>query len=167
MEHSALPILDILERAYEEVDSHLSQLTQGDGGDHSGCVAATAFLRIEDQDGKQSFLHGPDSDSHSLNESQEVPESPSLSSSSSGHSPATNLPTTSEIFTPTDPNPRRVLYCANVGESRAVLCRSGKAKRLNQDHRTEDEGEAKRVKDAGGIVLLGRVYIDDMFLGFT
>ena len=189
MEHSTLPIRDIFEKTYEKVDDKLSELTMADGGDRSGCTAVTVFLRIEDEDGKQPFLHGPDSDttrtttqppvpsisdlniddggkdSHSLNESQEVPESPSLSSSS-GHSPATNVPTASEIFTPTDPNLRRVLYCANAGDSRAVLCRGGKAIRLSQDHRPSNEEEKERVLNAGGAVLLQRVYIYDHIENF-
>lgn len=52
---------------------------------------------------------------------------------------------------------RRVLYCANAGDARGVLCRRGKAVRLTYDHKGSDRQEAKRITDAGGFVLSGRV----------
>jgi protein phosphatase PTC1 len=54
-------------------------------------------------------------------------------------------------------NSRRVLYCANAGDARGVLCRNGKAVRLTYDHKGSDRQEAKRITDAGGFVLSGRV----------
>ena len=52
---------------------------------------------------------------------------------------------------------RRVLYTANVGDARAVLCRGGKAVRLTYDHKGSDAHEAKRITDAGGFVMNNRV----------
>ena len=52
---------------------------------------------------------------------------------------------------------KRMLYCANAGDARAVLCRNGKAERLSYDHKGSDEGETKRIIDAGGFVVLNRV----------
>jgi len=54
-------------------------------------------------------------------------------------------------------NLRHVLYCANAGDARGVLCRSGKAVRLTYDHKGTDKQEAKRITDAGGFVMSGRV----------
>ena len=54
-------------------------------------------------------------------------------------------------------NVRRVLYCANAGDARGVLCRAGKAGRLTYDHKGSDKQEAKRITDAGGFVMSGRV----------
>ena len=54
-------------------------------------------------------------------------------------------------------NVRRVLYCANAGDARGVLCRAGKAVRLTYDHKGSDKQEAKRITDAGGFVMSGRV----------
>lgn len=54
-------------------------------------------------------------------------------------------------------NLRRVLYCANAGDARGVLCRSGTAVRLTYDHKGSDKQEAKRITDAGGFVMSGRV----------
>ncbi|WWC97553.1 hypothetical protein V866_004437 [Kwoniella sp. B9012] len=56
-----------------------------------------------------------------------------------------------------DPNLRRVLYTANVGDARAVICRGGKAVRLTYDHKGSDAQEAKRITDAGGFVMNNRV----------
>lgn len=52
---------------------------------------------------------------------------------------------------------RRVLYTANVGDARAVLCRKGHAVRLTYDHKASDHQEAKRITDAGGFVMNNRV----------
>ncbi|UZJ51587.1 hypothetical protein CBS101457_000907 [Exobasidium rhododendri] len=52
---------------------------------------------------------------------------------------------------------RRVLYTANVGDARAVLCRGGKAVRLTYDHKGSDSQEVKRITDAGGFVMNNRV----------
>lgn len=54
-------------------------------------------------------------------------------------------------------NSRRVLYSANAGDARGVLCRAGKAVRLTYDHKGSDKQEAKRITDAGGFVMSGRV----------
>ena len=51
----------------------------------------------------------------------------------------------------------RVLYTANVGDARIVLCRNGKALRLSYDHKGSDENEGKRIANAGGLILNNRV----------
>lgn len=50
-----------------------------------------------------------------------------------------------------------VLYVANAGDSRAVLCRNGVAVAMSHDHKPNDEVELARITKAGGMVVDGRV----------
>ncbi|CAH0493591.1 unnamed protein product [Peronospora farinosa] len=45
-----------------------------------------------------------------------------------------------------------VLYSLNVGDSRAVLCRSGDAVELTRDHKPNDPQERARIESLGGLV---------------
>ncbi|TFK20957.1 protein phosphatase 2C [Coprinopsis marcescibilis] len=211
--HAASPsaqIPDILNKTFQAVDDSLSRMCEeSDGKIHSGCTAVTAFLRIEDEDGKQSFILpvesplsespvNPESDDSSgLNpgsgaESASVQDSgdegklaakikksksplssgrsrirkafKKIGSSSRAATPRSASPVdapepTGEGFTITIPPDaqRRVLYSANAGDARGVLYRAGKAVRLTYDHKGTDKQEAKRITDAGGFVLSGRV----------
>eukprot|EP01006_Ploeotia_vitrea_P020904 TRINITY_DN53229_c0_g1_i1.p1 TRINITY_DN53229_c0_g1~~TRINITY_DN53229_c0_g1_i1.p1 ORF type:complete len:651 (+),score=-15.72 TRINITY_DN53229_c0_g1_i1:141-1955(+) len=49
------------------------------------------------------------------------------------------------------------LYCANVGDSRTILCRKFQAIPLSVDHKPGREDESKRIRDAGGFVINNRV----------
>ena len=50
------------------------------------------------------------------------------------------------------------IYCANSGDSRAVLgLKSGKLIELSHDHKPDNDGEMTRIKAAGGFVDDGRV----------
>jgi len=53
------------------------------------------------------------------------------------------------LFGGTDVN-NLLLYTANLGDCRAVLCRGGLAVRLTEDHRPDRKDEQKRIKAAGG-----------------
>ncbi|SCU90771.1 LADA_0F06348g1_1 [Lachancea dasiensis] len=52
---------------------------------------------------------------------------------------------------------KRMLYTANVGDTRIVLCRNGHSVRLTYDHKASDTGEMQRVEEAGGLIMRSRV----------
>ncbi|EPS62130.1 hypothetical protein M569_12663, partial [Genlisea aurea] len=45
------------------------------------------------------------------------------------------------------------LLVANVGDSRAVICRGGKAIAVSRDHKPDQTDERQRIEDAGGFVM--------------
>jgi len=49
------------------------------------------------------------------------------------------------------------VFAANAGDARAVLCRDGKAIRMTEEHKASEEVEAKRIQEAGGFIVNGRV----------
>jgi len=59
------------------------------------------------------------------------------------------------------------IWCANVGDSRALLCRDGKAVQLSLDHKPDRDDEAARIEAAGGFVsfrrVLGRLAVSRAF----
>jgi serine/threonine protein phosphatase PrpC len=52
---------------------------------------------------------------------------------------------------------KRMMYIANLGDTRAVLNASDKALRLTVDHKSTNEDEQMRVKQQGGSILRNRV----------
>jgi protein phosphatase PTC1 len=122
------PIPELLDMTFTNCDSQLEKLPVK----NSGCTAVCAVLRWEDR--------------------------PVHNSSDDGKVNANIVATVNEN---TKPNVRterqRVLYTANVGDARIVMCRNGKALRLSYDHKGSDENEGKRVTNAGGLILNNRV----------
>ncbi|GMI05936.1 hypothetical protein TrVE_jg419 [Triparma verrucosa] len=49
------------------------------------------------------------------------------------------------------------ICCANVGDTRAVLCRNGEAVIMSEDHKPTNPGETIRIEKAGGRVTRKRV----------
>jgi len=95
---------------------------------NSGCTAVCAVLRWEDRP-RTGTLTLPGNDNARSTAEQSPP--------------------------PTER--QRVLYTANVGDARIVLCRGGRALRLSYDHKGSDENESRRVSNAGGLILNNRV----------
>ena len=52
---------------------------------------------------------------------------------------------------------KKVLYCANIGDTACVLFSKSGCKKLSSDHRCNDETEAIRVKKAGGLIVNERI----------
>jgi serine/threonine protein phosphatase PrpC len=49
------------------------------------------------------------------------------------------------------------MFCANIGDARAVLSRDGQAIALSRDHKVNREDEQARIKNDGGYIVFGRV----------
>ena len=59
----------------------------------------------------------------------------------------------------TKENNNRVLYSANIGDTRCIIIsKNGAVKRLSYDHRASEKDEQNRIIESGGIVFAGRVY---------
>ncbi|KDQ15204.1 hypothetical protein BOTBODRAFT_31871 [Botryobasidium botryosum FD-172 SS1] len=155
---------EVLNKTFGAVDDKLGQIA-ANGLTNSGCTAVTSFLRIEEREEEDDSSSSPSAASggpKTLTETGEKlapvggKEEPSKREKIKAifkHSPEspTSSPRNSHTVT------RRVLYTANVGDARAVLCSAGEAIRLTHDHKGSDKGEVKRIKEAGGFVLNNRV----------
>ncbi|KAG9201012.1 Protein phosphatase 2C 1 [Epicoccum nigrum] len=140
------PIPELLDQTFTMVDNQLEKLPLK----NSGCTAVTAVLRWEDrvpnaQSSTGSVLFAPAAASALKSETGEAAQSESA-----------------EVNAVTDrlqheASRQRVLYTANVGDARIVLCRNGRALRLSYDHKGSDENEGRRVASAGGLILNNRV----------
>uniref|UniRef100_A0AAV1TDB9 Protein phosphatase 2C n=1 Tax=Peronospora matthiolae TaxID=2874970 RepID=A0AAV1TDB9_9STRA len=51
----------------------------------------------------------------------------------------------------------KYMFVSNVGDSRTILSRAGKAERLSNDHKPSRPDEAQRIRDTGGFVIHGRI----------
>jgi protein phosphatase PTC1 len=141
------PIPELLDQTFTTVDQQLEKLPLK----NSGCTAITAVLRWEDrvpnaQSSTGSVLFAPAAVSAIKN--SEGGES--AAAESTGEHPV-------EARLRNEASRQRVLYTANVGDARIVLCRNGRALRLSYDHKGSDENEGRRVASAGGLILNNRV----------
>ncbi|SYW85422.1 uncharacterized protein UHO2_01668 [Ustilago hordei] len=153
------PVPDLLNATFHIVDKELASLASQKGSS-SGCTAAVAFLRLEDESSRPLKANANpnvggkgNSDTTASETSKEAATGDGLWGRISKRFESADGKRT-EISSAT---PRRVLYTANVGDARAVLCRDGKAVRLSYDHKGSDAQEAKRITDAGGFVMNSRV----------
>lgn len=153
------PVPELLDQTFTAVDQQLEKLPLK----NSGCTAVIAVLRWEDrvpntQSSIGSVLFAPAAVSAVKN----APESIEKKSESTDTATETTSDAPSEVHTPetklrSDASRQRVLYTANVGDARIVLCRNGRALRLSYDHKGSDENEGRRVASAGGLILNNRV----------
>ncbi|KAH7308073.1 protein phosphatase 2C [Stachybotrys elegans] len=134
------PIPELLDQTFTTVDAQLERLPLK----NSGCTAAIAVLRWEERmPNERSGVHlvHPGSKAKSDEAVQD------------GQADTEAVPAAPKASV----NRQRVLYTANVGDARIILCRSGKALRLSYDHKGSDENEGKRIANAGGLILNNRV----------
>ncbi|KAF7874786.1 hypothetical protein EAF04_001960 [Stromatinia cepivora] len=156
-------IPELLDQTFTTVDAQLEKLPLK----NSGCTAVTAVLRWEDRIPNASSATGSTAIAPAtvaaVKAAEETPKSEDngvdLSKSTSQQPNSTvNAPTGDvQAKLKSTSSRARVLYTANVGDARIVLCRNGKALRLSYDHKGSDENEGKRVANAGGLILNNRV----------
>lgn len=146
------PVPELLDQTFTCVDQQLEKLPLK----NSGCTAVIALLRWEDrvpsnQSATGSAALAPVAAAASKDaEDTESAETPTQDAPSGD--PTSVVPKLQEKAVR-----QRVLYTANVGDARIILCRYGKALRLSYDHKGSDENEGKRIANAGGLILNNRV----------
>ena len=169
--NTAIP--ELLDQTFMSVDEQLEKLPLK----NSGTTAVTAVLRWEDRIPNSSSATGSTAIAPATAAAVKAAEAADQSSSDSGvdmsktpsqQPNAAASTATAAVITQqsneathaklrTTASRQRVLYTANVGDARIVLCRAGKALRLSYDHKGSDENEGKRVANAGGLILNNRV----------
>lgn len=146
------PIPELLDQTFTTVDSQLEKLPLK----NSGCTAAVAVLRWEDRVPSNVSQTGSQSIAPALAKATE--KTSEKGSEGADTKPEVKQSTEAERAKLKGAASRqRVLYTANVGDARIILCRSGKALRLSYDHKGSDENEGKRITNAGGLILNNRV----------
>lgn len=142
--HPNTPIPELLDMTFTSVDQQLEKLPLK----NSGCTAVTAVLRWEDR------IPNP----QSATGSTALAPAAAAAAKSEAKGDSDGAPTqATEAKLKEAATRQRVLYTANVGDARIVLCRNGKALRLSYDHKGSDENEGKRIAGAGGLILNNRV----------
>ncbi|KAG6000486.1 hypothetical protein E4U21_005411 [Claviceps maximensis] len=172
-----MPIPELLDQTFTSVDAQLEKLPLK----NSGCTAAIALLRWEER--ITTDKPAPTIPSKSappkpheaciVDKEKTVPAPPPVRTASSS-----SLEAASHTKRKASTVRQRVLYTANVGDARIILCRGGKALRLSYDHKGSDENEGKRITNAGGLILnnrvngvlavtraLGDIYVKDLVTG--
>ncbi|KAL5119611.1 mgpp2cl-1, protein phosphatase 2C-like protein 1 [Pleosporales sp. CAS-2024a] len=148
------PIPELLDQTFTSVDQQLEKLPLK----NSGCTAVIAVLRWEDRvpnahSSTGSVLFAPAAVSAIKNaDGGEV-----KAEGTDAPVPETVGDQSVETRLRSEASRQRVLYTANVGDARIVLCRNGRALRLSYDHKGSDENEGRRVASAGGLILNNRV----------
>ncbi|KAL7789119.1 phosphatase 2C-like domain-containing protein [Trichoderma ceciliae] len=158
--HPNMPIPELLDMTFTAVDGQLEKLPLK----NSGCTAAIAVLRWEDRVPSDRSVTGSLAIAPAaanvaagkvLAKSQESEKEKEKDGSSEASHAVVNEAITTKLRGIA--SRQRVLYTANVGDARIILCRSGKALRLSYDHKGSDENEGKRIANAGGLILNNRV----------
>lgn len=139
--------------------ANVSQRGHSHSGSRSGNLLSSLTKRIRKASGGSS---SPDESSDSPSSSPSkaasgLPDQQSAGTAKGTETRPIGSATEGLVQVSSSRKVRRVLYTANVGDARAVLCRRGHAVRLTYDHKASDAQEAKRITDAGGFVMNNRV----------
>jgi protein phosphatase PTC1 len=155
------PVPELLDQTYTSADNQLEKLPLK----NSGCTAITAVLRWEDRvptnqsaTGSQAIASLAAAAAKEAEKNEKNHEASKDGKDQTPRSNSTAEATAAAIQEAKQKATRqRVLYTANVGDARIVLCRNGKALRLSYDHKGMDENEGRRITKAGGLILNNRV----------
>ncbi|KAK5117750.1 hypothetical protein LTR85_008725 [Meristemomyces frigidus] len=142
--HPNTPIPELLDMTFTSVDQQLEKLPLK----NSGCTAVIAVLRWEDRIPNSASATGSTAIAPAAAAAVDEQKSEAQGSQDAAMAGEKLRQAASR---------QRVLYTANVGDARIVLCRNGKALRLSYDHKGSDENEGKRIAGAGGLILNNRV----------
>ena len=150
------PVPELLDQTFTSADNQLEKLPLK----NSGCTAICAVLRWEDRVPTTNSATGSQAIAALAAQAAKDAEA-SENKDDNEHTPRNN--STAEAAAQAiqaakqKATRQRVLYTANVGDARIVLCRNGKALRLSYDHKGMDENEGRRISKAGGLILNNRV----------
>lgn len=148
------PVPELLDQTFTTVDNQLEKLPLK----NSGCTAITAVLRWEDRVPTNNSATGSTAIAPLAAAAATKAEQESEGQDETKRSNSTVEAAASAIQEARKSASRqRVLYTANVGDARIILCRNGKALRLSYDHKGMDENEGRRISKAGGLILNNRV----------
>lgn len=143
--HFSLPHYDLrdsLSSSFTKADASIVKNKSGS----SGCTAAVAVLTWESDE----------QDTPSSEKSISSTTSPFTSNPASTTQQPSSASTSTFDFKPKSHH-KRVLYTANVGDSRIILFRDGRPQRLTYDHKATDINEMNRIRDQGGLIMKNRV----------
>lgn len=157
------PIPELLDQTFTNVDQQLDKLPLK----NSGCTAICAVLRWEDRIPNSQSATGSTAIAPAAAAAVKAASEPATAREGTQEDQPSTPSSKAAVpgFASKSPMPKlqssasrqRVLYTANVGDARIVLCRNGKALRLSYDHKGSDENEGKRISNAGGLILNNRV----------
>lgn len=145
------PIPQLLDECFCTADTQLEKLPLK----NSGCTAAIALLRWEDRIPTNLSVTGSQAIAPAIASAMATETTRIEDGKNDNDEPLKADSTASRIKSIAVR--QRVLYTANVGDARIVLCRNGKALRLSYDHKGSDKNEGKRITNAGGLILNNRV----------
>lgn len=155
-------VAELLDDAFQEADRQMSQTAQLR---HSGCTAVVAVMRWEDRIPPNTLSPKYKDRGIKASTMTNIPEGnvgdgARVDIAAAGMDSKENEAALESLDAEHDPSDKkrvRMLYVANVGDSRAVICRNGKAVRLTYDHKGGDEHEGRRIAKCGGMILNYRV----------
>ncbi len=149
------PVPELLDQTFTSADHQLEKLPLK----NSGCTAITAVLRWEDRVPNSHSATGSTAIAPAAASAVKQSDSENTDTPTQTAPPRPSMEKVSQVVHKIQETAsrQRVLYTANVGDARIVLCRNGKALRLSYDHKGSDENEGRRISNAGGLILNNRV----------